>query len=87
MQFVQGRATWGCVGGVTPPRKSKKGGPNLRGGGPGMLELQNFLKMKISSLKILRKISGTFVFEKITSTSPPPPSPTFSGKIFALWKD
>jgi hypothetical protein len=35
----------GC-GGVTPPKKSKKGGPNLRGGGPGMLELQNFLKMK-----------------------------------------
>ena len=31
------------LGGVV---KSKKGGPNLRGGGPGMLELQNFLKMK-----------------------------------------
>jgi hypothetical protein len=33
---------------------------------------------------VLRKISGTFVFEKITSTSPP--SPTFSGKIFAFRK-
>ena len=40
----QGRATWG--GGVTPPKKSKIGGPNLRGGGPDMVELQNFKKMK-----------------------------------------
>ena len=31
---------------MTPPKRSKKGGPNLRGGGPGMLELQMFLKMK-----------------------------------------
>ena len=51
-----------------------------------MLELQNVLKLKISSLKIvkivvLRKISGTFVFEKITST---PLSPTFSRKIFCF---
>jgi hypothetical protein len=53
-----------------------------------MLELQNFLKMKISSLKILeisgkvlRKISGTFVSEKITSPSSP-----VSGKIFAFRK-
>jgi hypothetical protein len=38
----QGRATWGGVGGVTLPKKSKKGGPNLRGEGPDMLELQNF---------------------------------------------
>jgi hypothetical protein len=51
-------------GGVTPPKKSKKGGPNLRGGGPGMLELQNFLKMKISSLKIL-EISGKKLLKKV----------------------
>jgi hypothetical protein len=45
----------------------------LRGGGPGMLELQNFLKMKDFFAEnfgnfwkkvVLRKISGTFVFEK-----------------------
>jgi hypothetical protein len=59
------------VGGVTPPKKSKKGGPNLRGGGPGMLELQNVLKMNdFFAENVLRKISGTFVFEKITSTTP-----------------
>ena len=33
-------------GGVTPPKKSKIGGPNLRGGGPDVVELQNFKKMK-----------------------------------------
>ena len=38
------RATWGVGGGggCNTPKKSKKGGPDLRGGGPGMLELQNF---------------------------------------------
>ena len=36
----------GRGGGVTPPKKSKKGGPNLRGGGPDVVELQNFKKMK-----------------------------------------
>jgi hypothetical protein len=55
------------------PPKSKKRGPNLRGSGPGMLELQNFPKMKDFSAEnfgnfwkkvVLRKISGTFVFEK-----------------------
>ena len=33
-------------GGVTPPKKSKIGGPNLRGGGPDVVELQNFKKIK-----------------------------------------
>ena len=44
----QGRATCGGGGGggVTPPIKSKIGGPNLRGGGPDVVELQNFKKMK-----------------------------------------
>jgi hypothetical protein len=41
------RATWGGGGGdCNTPKKSKKGGPDLRGGGPGMLELQNFKKIK-----------------------------------------
>jgi hypothetical protein len=62
-----------------------------------MLEFQNFLKMKDFFAEnfgnfwkkvVLRKISGTFIFEKVTSTSPPsPPSPTFSGKIFAFRKN
>jgi hypothetical protein len=33
-------------GGNTPPKKSKIGGPNLRGGGPDMVELQNLKLMK-----------------------------------------
>jgi hypothetical protein len=46
-----------------------------------MLELQNFFKMKDFFAEnfgnfwkkvVLQKISGTFVFEKITSTTPPP---------------
>jgi hypothetical protein len=49
-----------------------------------MLELQIFLKMKDFFAEnfgnfwkkvVLRKISGTFVFVKIRSTSPHPPSP------------
>ena len=36
----------GGVGGVTPPQKSKIGGPNLRGGSPDMVELQNFKLIK-----------------------------------------
>ena len=56
----------------------------MRGRGPGMLELQIVLKMKDFFSEnfgnfwkkiVLRKISGTFVFEKITSTSPPSPPP------------
>ena len=44
---VQGRATWGGGGGgVTPTKKVKKGGPTCGEGGPGMLELQFFLKIK-----------------------------------------
>jgi hypothetical protein len=78
--FQQGRATWGGA----PPKKSKKGGPNLRGGGPGMLELQIFFKMKDFFAEnfgnfwkkvVLRKISGTFVFEK------------FSGKILICFSE
>jgi hypothetical protein len=47
------------------------GAANLRGGGPGMLELQNFFKMKDFFAEnfgnfwkkvVLRKILGTFVF-------------------------
>jgi hypothetical protein len=85
VRWNQGRATWGVWGGVTPPKKSKKGGPNLRGGGSDMLELQFFLKMKDFFAEnfgnfwkkvVLRKISGNFVFEKITSTS------LLSGKFF-----
>jgi hypothetical protein len=61
-----------------------------------MLELQNFLKLKDFLAEnfgnfwkkvVLRKISGTFVFENITSTSPPALSPTFSGKFFAFQKN
>ena len=59
-------------------------GPNLRAGGPGMLELQickikdlfgelwNFLGDSGRKL-VLRKILGTFVFGNITSPPPPPP--------------
>ena len=88
VRWNQGRATWGVWGGVTPPKKSKKGGPNLRGGGSDMLELQFFLKMKDFFAEnfgnfwkkvVLQKISGTFVFEKITSTSPPGGGPEMGG--------
>ena len=56
------------------PRHLGGGGANLRGGGPGMLELQNFFKMKDFFAEnfgnfwkkvVLRKILGTFVFGKI----------------------
>ena len=54
----------------------------MRGGGPDMLELQNFQKMKDLCAEIL----GTFVFRKHIVDPHPPPSPTFSGKIFAFRK-
>ena len=49
----------------------------MRGGGSGMLELQNFKKMNdffaenfgnFWKKAVLRRVSGTFVFEKIAST-------------------
>jgi hypothetical protein len=46
------------LGGVTsppPPKNSKKRGPNLRRGGPGMLELRNVLNIKEFSGKLRSK--------------------------------
>jgi hypothetical protein len=51
-------------------------GAQLAGRGPWHAGIAKFLKMKDFFAEnfgnfVLRKISGTFVFEKITSTSPP----------------
>ena len=54
-----------CGGGVTPTKKSKKGGSNSRGGGPDMQELQNFLKMKdFFAENCFAKDFGNFCFRK-----------------------
>ena len=50
----------GCGGGVTPPKKSKIGGPNLRGGGPDQVELQNLKKMKESLAENVEKFWNLF---------------------------
>ena len=65
----------GGGGGVTPPKKSKKGGPNC-------FKNEDFFAENFCKKVVLRKISGTFLFEKITSTSSPPPPFLDSGKIF-----
>ena len=68
-------------GGVIPPKKAKRGA-QLAGRGPWHAGIANFLKRKDFFAEnlgnfwkkvVLLKISGTFVFEKITSTPPPPP--------------
>ena len=45
-RLESGHATWGGGGGCNTPKKSKIGGPNLLGGGPDVVELQNFKKNK-----------------------------------------
>ena len=53
-------------GGCNTPQKCKKRGPNVQGGGLGMLELQNLLKMKHMRPE-LRNVLGNVVFR-----TPPP---------------
>jgi hypothetical protein len=74
--IYQGRATWGCVGGVTPPKKVKKGGPTCGEGALACWNCKIFKKWRISSLKIL-EISGKKLFcerfqAQILEYTPPP---------------
>jgi hypothetical protein len=73
---------------VPPPQKKVKKGAQLAGRGPWHAGIPNcfknedFFAENFWKKVVLRKISGTFLFEKITSTSSPPPPFLDSGIIF-----
>ena len=69
----------GGVGGVIPPKKSKIGGPNLRGGSPDMVELQNFKLIKdllAENFEFFLRGPWNGRGSKFWTTPPPPQSET-----------
>ena len=61
--YIRAGTTGGCVGGgVTPPKKSEKRGPNLPrgGGGSGMPDLRNVLNKEFSEKMRSKKSEKVF---------------------------